>query len=251
MLGPVGAHQLYHIFVELVSVLLGLHVDEIHDDDSTHVPEPELAGDFFRCVLVDVERVLFLFLGLCPDAAVDVHDVQGFGRFDHEVGALLDGDDLSERALDLAADFEMVEDRFLAVIQFHDLFLIGRDEGNVPADLLVFPFVVDVDVGEFIVEQVPQDRGGLAVLGEERLHVLVSGEFFPGIFPFADQGLELRDEDGGVLAFRGGADDGSVIARENAPHERLKPSLFLFRGDFLGNAHLLGEGEEYNVASCQ
>ena len=232
-------------------MVLGLHVDEIHDNDSTHVPQAQLTGNLFGRVLVDIEGILLLLLGLGPDAAVDVHDVQRLRCFDDQIRPLLEGDHLPERTLDLAADFEMVEDRLLALVEFHDLLLVGRNKGDVPADFLVLVFVVDVDVREFIVEQVPEDRGGLAVLREELLDVLGFGEICPGSFPFADQRLQLSDQDRRVLAFGCCADDGPVIPGEDAPDKCLKPSFLLLRGDFLGNTHLLGEGEKYNVSSCQ
>ena len=61
----------------------------------------------------------------------------------------------------------------------------------------------------------------------------------------------LSDENGRVLSFCGSPDNGSVILGKYAPDERLKPFFLFFRRDLLGNAHLLGEGEQYNVASCQ
>ena len=109
-------------------MLLGVHVDKVDDDDPTHIAQPKLAYNFFRRKAVHLVGVFLLVVGLGPDAAVDVDDVEGLGRFDHEIGALLDRDDFSEGALDLARHFEVVEDRLLAVIEFDDLFLLGGDQ---------------------------------------------------------------------------------------------------------------------------
>ena len=227
------------------------HVDEVDDDDAAHVAQTQLAGDLFGCQLVDLEGVLLLVGGLGPDAAVDVDDAQRLGGLDDEIRTLLHRYHLAEGALDLAGHFEMVEDRLPAFVELDDLLLFGRDQGDVLARLLEHLRVVDVDVGERVVEQIAQHGGGLGVLGEEEFHPLGCGHFLPGALPFLDQQAQLGHQDGGRLAFRGGPDDGAVVLGEDAPDKGLKPLFLLLGGDFLGNAHLLGEGEQYNVASCQ
>ena len=84
-----------------------------------------------------------------------------------------------------------------------------------------------MDVRERIVQEISEDGGGLAVLGEEQLDALRLGNFLPGRLPFLDKRLQLGHEDRGVLAFGRRADDGSVVLRENASDKSLKPS-FLF-----------------------
>ena len=145
----------------------------------------------------------------------------------------------------------MFEDGLGVLVEMDDLFLLGRDQSDIFPGFLVDPLVVDVNVGERVVEQVAEDRGGLAVFGEQQLGGLVAGYLLPGALPLFDEGFEFRDEHRGFLAFGCCPDDGSVILGKNAPHEGLEASPLFLGGDFLGYAHLLGEGEEYNVASCQ
>jgi hypothetical protein len=189
--------------------------------------QTQLAGDLFGCQLVDLEGVLLLVVGLGPDAAVDVHDVQRFRRFDDQIRPLLERDHLPERTLDLAADFEMVEDRFLAFVEFDDFLLLRRDQGNILLCFLVDLDVVHMYVGERFVQKVPEDGGGFGILREEQAYTLVLGDPLPGAFPLFDERAQFSDQYGGVLAFRGGTDDGSVILGKNAPDERFKP-FFLF-----------------------
>ena len=132
-----------------------------------------------------------------------------------------------------------------------DFFLLWQDEGDVLADFFGRLGVVDVDTGEGIVEQVPQDRGGFGVLGEEKLDSLAGGYLLPGALPFFDEGLGFGHQDRGVLAFGGGADDSSVITGQNALHEGFEPALFLPGRDLLGDADLVCERQQYDVASCQ
>ena len=55
----------------------------------------------------------------------------------------------------------MVEDGLFAIVQFDNFLLLGRNQGDIPGRLLEYFLVIDVDVRERVVEQVPQDSGGL------------------------------------------------------------------------------------------
>ena len=248
VLGPVPAHLLLHVLVQGVAVFRRVHIDEIDDDDTTHIAEPELPRDLFGCDLVDLEGVLFLVAGLGADA---IHHVEGFRALYHQVGALFHGHHLAEGALDLPRDLEMVEDGRLALVEMDDFLLFGKNQGNVVPDFLAGLGVVHMDSGERIVQQVPEDRSGLGVLGEEQVHALVLGDDLPRAFPFLDEGLGLPYQHRGVLAFGCGTDDGPVVAREYALYQGLESFLFLVGGNFLGDVHLVGERHKYNVASCQ
>ena len=64
VLCSVRFHQLYHLLVEGILVLVVVHVYEVNDDDASHVSESELSCNLFGCVAVDVECVLSLLLVL-------------------------------------------------------------------------------------------------------------------------------------------------------------------------------------------
>ena len=124
MLRPVILHKFRHVLVQPVLVLLGLHIDEIDDDDSAHIPEPELSGNLLRRITVHLVGVFLLVCSLCADTAVHVDDVKSFRRFYHQVGSLLDRHHLSERTLHLTRHLEMVENRLLSIVELHDLLLL-------------------------------------------------------------------------------------------------------------------------------
>ena len=88
----------------------------------------------------------------------------------------------------------MVEDRLLAVVEFYYPLLLGRDEGDVAAYLLIDFLIVDVDVGKTVIEEVAQDSGGLGILREEQPHAFVFRDSLPGAFPFFNQGAEFRHQ---------------------------------------------------------
>ena len=77
-------------------MLLALHVNEVHDDDSTHISESELTGNLLRCYLVDFKDIVFLIVGLGSSAAVDINHIESFCRLNHKVGALPHRDNLSK-----------------------------------------------------------------------------------------------------------------------------------------------------------
>ena len=60
--GTVALHDLRHVFVEFLVVLGTVHVDEIDDDDASHVPESKLTGKFLGGFHVDCEGVLLLIV---------------------------------------------------------------------------------------------------------------------------------------------------------------------------------------------
>ena len=155
MAGPVFGHELAHVVEELLSVLAFGHVDEIDDDDASHVAEPELARDFLAGTEVDLESVCLLVgVSLSAVAGVYVDNVQSLGVFYDYVSAVLKGDRFAKRRLNLSRDVEMVENRFFFVVELYDFLLVGGDEGDVLGDLREGVAVVDVDVLEGGVEDV-------------------------------------------------------------------------------------------------
>ena len=98
MSGAVGCHQFLHLFVEGCAVGSEGHVDEVDDDDAADIAEAHLSGDFRGGGHVHLQGVLFLRVGgLDAVAAVDVNHAHRLGLFNHEVDAVLDGDDFPER----------------------------------------------------------------------------------------------------------------------------------------------------------
>ena len=228
-----------------------VHIDEIDYHYASHIAESQLTGYLLGSYLIDFEGVLLLVGGLCPDAAIDIYDVQGFCGFDDQIGSLLHGDYLAEGALDLARDLEMVEDCLFAFVELYDFLLLGRYLADIRTDFFADSLVVYVNVRELIVEKIPQYGNGLVVFGEQEPYALGVAQTLPGAFPFLNQGPEFAYQHCRVFVFCGGTDYGSVILGKNAAHECFKPLFLFFRRDFLGHAHFLGEREQYYVASCQ
>ena len=58
--GTVVSHHLTHVVVKSLSVLSLSHVDVVDDDDSTHIAQAQLAGDFIGSTKVHIEGVVLL-----------------------------------------------------------------------------------------------------------------------------------------------------------------------------------------------
>ena len=85
--GPVALHILYHAFVEFLSVLGDVHINEVHDDDASHISQSQLACEFVGSSEVDFEGVSLLAVGvLGAVATIDVNDVERLGVLDADVG---------------------------------------------------------------------------------------------------------------------------------------------------------------------
>ena len=112
-------------FLDGGAVLRVRHVDEVDDDDSANVAQPQLADDFlhrFEVVLRD--RVLQSPAGTARTRAdetsgVDVDDRERFGVVEDEVAARRQVDATLQRRSDLRLDAERVEEGLLLLVT-HD-----------------------------------------------------------------------------------------------------------------------------------
>ena len=153
---------------DLVPVLLGIHVDEVHDDDATHVTQPELSGDLTSRIEVGLEngllRVLLPLAGKTPRVDVDGH--QSLGLLDDHMPPGLQLDPRLEDLLDLLVDTVLVEEWHRAPVEVHPVHEIRINALHVLDDLVVDRFVVDSKCVELVAEQVPDhpaDQLGLAM----------------------------------------------------------------------------------------
>ena len=86
--------------------------------------------------------------------AVHIDNMQGFGVLYYKISAMFVIDGFSEARLYLLCDVEIVEDRHLACVQFHDVGFVGRNHRYIVFHLVVDRLVVYIDVLVSGVEQV-------------------------------------------------------------------------------------------------
>ena len=122
VLGTVARHLLAEFLEEFLAVLGLVQVDEIDDDDAAHIAQTQLACDFDGGFQIDLKCVFLLRIFLVHAmAAVHVDDVHGLGVFDDEVDTVSDGDNATEKAFDLLADIEIVENRVIAFVKTYNV----------------------------------------------------------------------------------------------------------------------------------
>ncbi len=88
-LAPALLHVLAHALIEQLSVFGKIHVDEVHHNDSSHITESQLSGQFIGSAEVYIESIRFLTFLTSTVAAVYIHYMQGFGMLDDEIRTML------------------------------------------------------------------------------------------------------------------------------------------------------------------
>ena len=253
MTRAVFLHVLDHSLVELLAVLGLRHVDEIDDDDTAHIAQTELAGEFVGGAEIDVEGIDFLTFGaFAAIAGVDVDDVEGFGVLDDEVGAVLVGHGATERRLNLPGDGEIVENGYVSLVELDDVFRLGRDECNVVAHFFVDLLVVDMNTFKRGVEEVAKQSyraAGFFVNKRGFVGRIAVLYIRQGRFPTRKEDAQLLIEFCNTTSFGDGANDDTESFGLDAVHELLEARTLGIALDFGRNADLIGEGNEYEVTT--
>ena len=106
---PVVLERFLHRLLDFADVAVLLHVDEVDDDQASHVAQPQLARDFGRGFEVGGERGLLDILLAGRTARVDVDRNQGLGRVDDEITARFQLDDRLVHRAQLVLDAVALE----------------------------------------------------------------------------------------------------------------------------------------------
>ena len=83
-------HVLAHTLVEHLPVFCQVHVDEVNNDDTSHVAKTQLTCQFVSSTEIYFERIALLsFLCANTVTAVHVHHVHCLCVLDNEIGTML------------------------------------------------------------------------------------------------------------------------------------------------------------------
>ncbi len=124
-----------------------MQVDEIHDDDTSQIPQTQLACDLMRRSEVHLHHRLFLvFVRLGTVTRVDIYDVHRLRVLENQVRAPFQRHVLGEQRFDLSRYVEIVENRQFALVELHELLALGLDHVHVLAHLLVRRLVIHHDL---------------------------------------------------------------------------------------------------------
>ena len=231
VLGLVRLHGLAEGFRQLAAVLHLPHVDEVHGDDAAHVPQTQEPGDFLGALQVGGGGVLLLGgrAGL-PSTGVHVDHMHGLGVLDDEVGSTPEVDLAAEARLDHPVHAAVIED-ILGLGQLDDVHLVRRVGREVFLDLLGHFRVVDQDLGEVRIEQIPEEGARLVDLAEDPLAVLGPPQVLVEFLPAVGEILEVSMQVCRALLLRHRSHDDAKSRRLDALHQPLEASPLLFTLD--------------------
>src|SRR5690606_15825577 len=240
-------------FVNAVAVAALLHVDEVDDDEAAEVAQADLAGGLDGGLQIHgVEGVFLVAAAVLVGAGVHVDGDEGLGLVDDDLAAGGQADLALVGLLDLTLDVEAFEDRDVVLV---DGDLAAGALGDLADEVLgagVVLGVVDEDAVNLLGEEVAHgafDEVGLLVEaggGAVGLHLLLDA--LPGL----EEEVEVADEVAGFFALAGGAhDDAHALGDGELVEHLLEALAFLGVLDLAGDAALVGERHEHEVAAGQ
>ncbi len=145
MPGPIFFHKFLHLGEQVVTVFAFVHIDKIDDDNTSHIAQTQLAGNFFGGR--DIHHIGAVFLSerrFVPITAIDIDHVQSFGVFDDQIRSVLKGNRFSKERFYLFGYPEIIQNRQCTVIGFYDIFFVGCDNAYVFGYFFGYVFIVNV-----------------------------------------------------------------------------------------------------------
>ena len=175
MSSPILLHILTHALIEHLTVFSKVHVDEIDNDDATNIAQTQLASQLVSCSQVYVEGVSLLFVSATRTVAtVHIHHMHSLSMFYNKVSAMLVVYRLAKARLHLLGDIEIIKDRHLAIIQFHDSCTLRGYHLHIAFHLLIDCFVVDPHVFVGWVKQIAKHGNGTTGFLKHQLRTVSS-----------------------------------------------------------------------------
>lgn len=110
MLGTVLLHVLAHALIEQLSVFGKIHVDEVDNNNTSHVSEAQLSCQLISSAEVNIQCICFLTFLTSSVATVYIDNVQGLGVLDDEISTVLVVNNTTKASFNLLGNAEIVED---------------------------------------------------------------------------------------------------------------------------------------------
>src|SRR5262245_16711940 len=248
--GPVAFDRLAHRLFDAAAVLLIPHVDEVVDDHSAQITEPQLSGDLLGGMQIHLVRGLFRIVVGAEAAAVDVDRNQCLGLLNDNRPAVWQRYLPLLNAGDLLLDLVPMKERLGAFVV---LDAVGKPRHNALQELLGvverlgFVHPDGVDVGRERVADRPRDHVAFLVHRPRRLQFLDPPNDH---LPDAEQVREVVLKFPLVSVHAGGADDeADTFWRVELGEDVAEAAAGLVVGDFAGGAAAVEPGHEYQVAA--
>ena len=119
MLGTVLLHVLTHALIEQLSVFGKIHVDEVDNNDTSHISEAQLSSQLISSTEVNIQCICFLTFLTSSVTTVYIDNVQGLGVLDDEISTVLVVNNTTKASFNLLGNAEIVEDRHLTGVELN------------------------------------------------------------------------------------------------------------------------------------
>ena len=228
------------------------HVDKVDDNQTAHVTQAQLTGDFLCRFQVGLERGFLDILAFRGAGRVDVDGNQGLGRINHDGAAGGQFHFPLEGGLDLAFDLVPAEQRDFILVQLDLVFEGGHDCTHEIQDVLIDAISVNQNLAD-VLAKVVTDRtdDNVAFLVNQEGCLALAGGLSDGL-PELHQVVQIPLEFFSGTADAGGTnDDAHGFRHLNIVHRffELRPLIALnATGDAAGTGVV---GHEYQIATCQ
>ena len=158
MLCPVPKHLILEIIKEFFPVLRFMHVDEIDYNDSTHIAKAQLTGDLFGGFHIDHQCVLILIFSVSRAiATIHINYMKGFRMFNYKICSSRKVHCTSECRLNLLFNTKMFKNGLFPAIMLHNLIHFGRDFVNISPYFFIKDRILDMNICEISIEDIPQN----------------------------------------------------------------------------------------------
>src|SRR6056300_171369 len=120
MSSTIPLHLSAHLLVYRFAILCAVHINEIDNNDSTHVTKTQLTCYFFRCQKVYLQGIgLLIFRSIRSVARVDIYDVHSFGMLNDQISSLGHAYRTTECTFDLTIHTSKLKQWHLSIVMFN------------------------------------------------------------------------------------------------------------------------------------
>jgi hypothetical protein len=191
----------------LLPINLFFHVDEVDDDDTADVAQPQLVGNLLDRLQVGLEDGILQVVLAHITAGVDVNGGQRLGLFDDDVTTRLEPDLAAQSAADLHLQAEMVENRLIVFIKLDGVLDLRHEGGDELDNLVVFRLGINDDAIHVFTEDITHHLLGNVQVGVNQAGGMGRLVLLDNLFPKLGQVEHVRQQIVLALPLGNGADN--------------------------------------------
>src|SRR5579863_1487088 len=247
----VDSHGFFEGLHYLLAVFALVHVDEVDDDDSAQVAQPNLPHDFLDGLGIGLDDSVFQAIRFADVfASVDVHRHQRLGLVDDDVAARLRPNLGAKRLFKLTGHIEGVEDGGVARVELDLADQRGLEALHKAQHALIGVLAVDPDGFEAVGQLVAQDAlDDIEIVMEQERRGLLLGLVLNVLPQIVEEQHVGGDLVLGAALGRGAGDETAGWSRPLARKNALQAQALLIACNFAGDSHVLERGHVDHIAA--